>query len=825
MQPRHVTIALAAAFAIALAWWMTRSPNDTPPASQSGIPVATDAPLDGRLANQASPQRTAAATDESARTEATERSFVVRGRCIADADGTPIADATVTLCAAEPERMAPLATAATTADGRFVASAACLDGLVARIDIAATGFAAVTGRWRADRPREIDVGDVRLLAAVIVEGQVLTDRGQPVEAAEVMLAVVKPESPGFAPHRLARTESAADGRFRFPEPIATGDWYAIVNHAGGLIAPRDVHVPSGVDRHFLRVTTTTPDLAMAIRGIVVDSDGAPMERVDLRANGDGSTGSARTRADGTFVLHRSGAFTNTGGKDVLVFLSEPTGGFEIAGDTPRTHWGAEGLRIVMRRLAATTIVVTDPAGAPIADIDAFVVRINPASVAPRLVRSRGSKDGRIAVPRLAAGRYVVIARPRDGSPPTAALPFVVENGRAPTEIRVTVGEPAHLAVDVVGTDGAPVADSRIDAMLVLRGEPPPPATRVPLLATAHGDDPWREGSVVVATGTTNARGRALLRLHDGDVALRVHGSLHAPIVVAASMQGEGTRIRVVVETAGRIIGHCEPLAALAELRAAAGDAGSAIEVIAATGDTIGARSPIDENGTFSLDGLRPGTWSVRMSLPLRCNPDYETVVALALDDAVVTSGTTERPFAIDAVRPANASGTVTLDGLPWPRAQLIWQRDRPRTIVRAVADAHGRFHTLLPPGDYAVAVAFAAQPGPGWINVVVPPRWSVIAGRDEQRTISARARTVRIRVLDAANAPVADAPVRVGGEFGYYRPGALSTDANGVVTITHPPYGTFDLVVGPAEHELRVGPIDAGDEPTTTPIDARPRAN
>jgi len=757
---------------------------------------------------------------------APESVFVLRGRCITEADGTPIADATVTLRdgatrAADREPAPPLAVTTTAPDGRFTVHTSCLESLAG--SITAAGFAEVTGRWRAHRPREVDVGDVRLVAATIVEGEVVTDRGQPVEGAEVILAVVTPEPPGFTTQRFTRAESAADGRFRFSEPIATGDWYAVVNNAGGLLTPRDVHVPSGVDRHFLRVTTTTPDPAQAIRGLVVDAAGAPMPKVDLRANGAGATGSAETRADGTFVLYRGGAFTNTGGDEVSLFVTEPSADHEVDGDPPRTRWGATDVRIVMRKRASTTIVVTDRTGAPRVDVDVLVAQIGRNSMTPRFVRAPGRGDGRLVVSRLGSGRHVVIGRPRDGSPPTAAVPFAVENGRGPAEVHVVVAEPAVLTVDVVDANGAAVAGSRVEAILVLAGAPPAASASVPTLATADPVDLMRQASLVVATATTDANGRAVLPLHDGDASLRVRGTLHAPVVVPATMRGEGTRVRVVVEPAGRIVGRCEPLSALAKLRAAGGDSETAIEVLAARGDTIGARSPIDANGTFSLDGLPAGTWSVQLSAPLRCNPEFTTTTAVPLGDVVVTAGTVERTFALDTALPAIASGNVTLDGAPWPRVQLSFHRERPRAHVRAVADANGRFRTLLPTGEWSVGVAFAAQPGPGWISVVVPPKWTAAADREEQRTLAARSRTVQLRVLDAANAPVANANVRIAAELGYFRPGALTTDARGIVTITHPPYGPFDLTVTAGDRELRVGPIESFDDTGTTVIDARPR--
>lgn len=824
MKPRSFVIALVVLAGLALATWMQRQSTDAAPPAPTNTTTTNDA-APSVATNSPTVDRSAAGPGAVVTAPATERSLVLRGRCVAAADGAPIASATITLHE-DPEGVAGrerrrVASTTTSTDGRFVVASPCVDLLVA--DLTASGFGTMTGRWRADRPRDLDLGDVRLLAATIVEGEVVTDRGQPVEAAEMMLATITPEAPGFAPRTIATTETGADGHFRFPDLIPTGDWYAMVKNAGGLIEPRNVHVPAGIDRHFLRVVTTTPDPATAIRGIVVDTNGAPMERVDLRANGDGATGSARTRADGTFLLHRAGQFTDNGERDVLVFVTEPSGDFELATEQPRTRWGANDVRIVMRRFAATTLVVHDAAGTPIADADVFVMRLTPNNVIPRLVRLRGRADGRVAVPRLGSHRYVVIGRPLDGAAPSTPVPLIVENGIAPNEVHVVIAPPENLAVDVVDTNGTAMSGSQVEAILGLVGNPPAPGAQIPRFATARTEDLLRQASLVVAEATTDVNGRAVMPLHDGDWHLRVRGALHTPVVVPAAMRGKGTATRVVVETAGRIVGRCEPLAALAKLRAAAGPGDAAIELAAMQGTTQGARSVVAADGTFALDGLRAGSWTLRLWAPLRCSDEHTGNYWISLGDVVVANGTTERSLTIDHALPAIASGTVTLDGAPWPRVQMTLTRDQPRAVVRAVADANGRFRTLLPPGEWLVAVAFAAQPGPGWNNVVLPQRWTAVPDREEERTLAVRTRTAKVRVLDAANVTIANARVRIEASLGYYRPGALTTDANGVVTITDPPLGPFDLLFTAGDREVRVGPIESLDDTGTTVIDARPR--
>ncbi len=825
-NPRPIAAALAAVGLAAVALWLWRpaigAPGRTPATGTGGSvgTTATASAIEGP-APAALAQRDAVTAPAPG-----ERLFVLRGRVVAADDGTPIADARLTATRDDDTRdrddPAPTTTLAAGTDGRFTIAVVCTASL--RVQIDAPGFARAAGRWKANAPREIDVGDVPMVPATVVEGEVVDERGGPVADAEVMLATLKADGPAFVPPAFVRTETGADGRFRFPEPVAARDYYAIVNNAGGLVGPRDVNVPPRVDRHFVRITTSVPDATQAIRGSVVDDDGTPLDRVTLRANGDGSTGSARVKPDGTFTLHRSGAFTNDGTGVVRLFPNDPDGGHELASPLPPTRWGTSGVRIVMHRRPSVAVLVADRNGAPVPSYDVLLLRSVGSGVQPSFVRARGRVDGRIVMPNLMAGDHRALVRLPDGSAAAAPVSFAAGQEHRAAEVRVTCAPLPGLTVELVDANGAPVVGSTVEAMLVLAGEPPGATTPVRELATIREGDERSLRSLTIARATTDATGRTTMELPADDYQLRVRGALHLPMLQGVRVADAGSTVRVVLEGASRMRGRCGPPAALAKLRAAAGDEADTITIVAVRDGKAGAVSPLDPDGAFALDGLRPGTWSVQLQAPMRFNPDDSATVTLPLGDVDVPPTGVERTFALGAALPAIVAGTVTLDGAPWPLVQLRFHRAVPQSPVRAVADANGRFRTLLPPGDYTAAVAFAAQPGPGWISVVLPQPFTAVAEQEQRADLAARSRSVEVHVRDADSQPVRNARVRITSTLGYYRPGQLTTDDAGNVAITHPPYGPFDLFATMGDREVRFGPAEMPFAKDAATIEVRPSA-
>lgn len=550
-----------------------------------------------------------------------------------------------------------------------------------------------------------------------------------------------------------------------------------------------------------------------------------MAGIGLEAIGDDAGGEAVSRADGTFLVRKGGLRPNDGKAGVRLVVSDPQGRHEHAEAVP-VNWGQRDVVVRMRPLVATTLVVLDGNGAPVTDYDVFVLRDHDGRVQAREAQARGAADGRVRVDRLRVGTYRVLVRPTaTPAQPSPLVPFEVSAAGAPREVVVQLRPAAVITVVVAGTDGAPVAGTTVEAIAVLTGKPPDPTAEPPKIQTLRARELLRQPALAMGSAQSAADGRAVLRLHPGPYELRLRGPLHVPVSRPLTVTGEAV-IPITVAAGGRLTGQLGSAAALARLRTFDPDPARELAVVAepvAAGGTA-TRAVVDAGGVFVLAGLHPGVHELQLHVWMRCNAEHSGVVVLPLGRIDAPAGDLRRTFSIDDALPGSVTATVTLDGRPWPRAQTFLVRaGTKRTSIRATADEQGVVRSLVPPGDYTATLAFAANPGPGWVTVPMPFRWRVAAGQEVELAMPARTRSLRVRVLATDGTPVPNARVRVDGATGYFRPGMLTTDGDGVVRIEHVPYGPFDLRATTAGGELRVGPVELGEGTDEAAVDARPR--
>jgi hypothetical protein len=162
----------------------------------------------------------------------------------------------------------------------------------------------------------------------------------------------------------------------------------------------------------------------------------------------------------------------------------------------------------------------------------------------------------------------------------------------------------------------------------------------------------------------------------------------------------------------------------------------------------------DRKGTYRAIDLAPGTWNVTVAVDdraLQGAPDFSCDARglRAHFDLSVVAG--------DHV----VSGRVVDDQRkPLPLASVaLWQHDRNRTglsgVVRVDADADGRFHAVLPRGDY---VTWTAAPE----HVARRGALAVAAAETKWTARLAFRPAVRGVVVDERGQPVAGAVVAVG---------------------------------------------------------------
>ncbi|MBK8101617.1 MAG: carboxypeptidase regulatory-like domain-containing protein [Planctomycetes bacterium] len=794
--------------------------------------VAAASPEVQRAEPVAMPTATQAATerDLAAVSPPAVADFRLSGRCLDAATRQPLASIDVIAArdddawfhgdwATERE----LARTTTAGDGRFELRVAAAPTILARLE--AQDRARLTGRWPAPAGGAVDVGDILLLAARRVHGEVVDDLGAPVGDVHVILLNARPVPPGFALRDGFSTDADGSGRFAMPWPVPVGDYYVGVNRGGALVSPRQVDIVAGTGPFPLRVVLEHTDPAATIHGRVTDVLGTPMAGVSLEAIGDGAGGTAISRADGSFALRKGGPRPDDGKTGVRLMASEQKGLHEQA-EPIVVAWGKREVVVAMRPLAMTTLVVTDGLGMPIADHDAFVLRDNDDLVQTKMVSARGNTDGRVRIDKLRVGKYRVLVRPV-ATPAQASplVPFEVVPEGAPRAVAVQLRPACAVTVEVAGTDGAAVVGTRVDAIAVLAGKPPEQSAELPLLSTLRAKDLLRQASLVMATADSDAAGRVVLRLHPGTYELRLRGPLHVATARSITVTGDMT-VPIAVEAGGRLAGQLGSAAAVARVRSFDPDPTRELTVVAnpVAGGVAAARAVVDGGGAFVLAGLRPGPYELQLLVHMRCNSEHAGVVALPIDRIDLPAGETPRAFAIDGALPGSVVATVTLDGRPWPRAQTFLVRaGAKRTSIRSSSDEHGVVRSLLPPGEYTANVAFAANPGPGWITVPLPFRWRIEAGKEAAVALAARNRSLRVRLLAADGTPLPQARVRVDGPTGYSRTGPLTSDGEGVVRIEHVPYGPFDLRVTTAAGELRLGPVELGEAADAAAVDARPR--
>lgn len=299
----------------------------------------------------------------------------VRGRLLDVRTGKGVAAGTVLLAGVGFGKEEVALRAVTGAEGAFAWSGVAAGaGYTLRAEAAGLGAASRTGlELRAGDL--LDLGEVWLGEAGLVEGRVLDPQGAPVAGAEVELHAGQARvrdmlEGGFftllaeldrRPEPRARQATRADGTFRF-EQVSPGPHTLLVRAGGWRQALVEVAVIAGAAREPVLVRLVPGGL---VAGVVVDAAGAPVAGALVVAmsqmGGPASTPLGRTFAesglDGRFRMDTLGA----GGRLMLATYAR---GYPTAVSTPEV--GASDVRIVLKRGATLELRLLQASdGAPI----------------------------------------------------------------------------------------------------------------------------------------------------------------------------------------------------------------------------------------------------------------------------------------------------------------------------------------------------------------------------------------------------------------------------------------------------------------------------
>lgn len=641
---------------------------------------------------------------------------------------------------------------------------------------------------------------------VTVRGVVVFPDGAPVEGVKVMLMSARRDIEAI----VRRATSDVRGAF-VVEDLCAGEFYVNADGSGALVQPRTTTIPAGVTAHDLRVVVERPDPATTITGVVVDEQGVPLADVAVSGYGEGFYGTSQTGADGTFTVARA-APRHDDGKPGAALTASKKGREQVTpGPEERVRWGQKDVRVVMRPLPETWLVVRNPAGAPAPNYDVLWLRRDGRGnlVAQSVIPTRVAQGGRTRLSSLRLGRHVLFVRGHPSDPSWRAIgpiEFEVSPAGVPAEVVAQTTAPAELHVTAAGV---PSPEFTAELVCDVSGAPCTLDCKCTDFDVAQWTDLQKASWFSMARGAADDTG-VVLRVPPGRYTLRVRGDGLLPQLHVLDVPAGASHKVLQLARGGVLEGRLGPPEALATVMWEGEFSHVRVLARPLDGGPAPPAAPVAENGTFTIGALPEGRCALTFEYP----PEAvlgSAVVGAPLGEVVIRSGqTTRAEFDVRPCMPGTMTLRVTLDGAPMAGAQLFVRRIEPHSAARATADERGIVEKALAPGTYDVLLAIAAQPGPGWHMLPLPDRLQIVAGGTHDYTVAARIRTMRIRLLDAAGRPVAGRRVKVEGQRQYFRVGGLSTDEAGRVEITPAPYGPFTLQLlgdGGAP-EVQAGPFE-----------------
>ena len=678
---------------------------------------------------------------------------------------------------------------------------------------------------------EIDLGDVALQRGAQVTLSVVDRRGEPVGGIRVVAR--EPHSEGRHDMLMVDTgfpwRSDAHGAIELPYALRPGH-YHIAWYSVGLPGDRrsgDLEVPANRDRFDAVLVWPVEDERHAIRGRVVDVDGKPVADVDLGAEGGGTRGNAKTRADGSFHIPRIGPYDANALGPVAFGLSNPVCGLEFVGQ-PACNWGDHEVVVVLRPTAMLVVRAVDAiSGAVVSDVQLAcaahcdegppVVVYEPTSPVESL------PDGSVRL-RAAPCLYDVQVFPRDpGYAPSAMLTWDARSGG---ELVVPVARTQSATVRVVTADGEPVVGAELWSLQPIEAVAGAPAAagwrEVPVPGRPDAEltpsTRWvRQGidDAPLGTASTGADGRAQLRVPvDTDVVLAAFGPGHVPKAIVGRATTSEIELRVERGTTVRFV--LKPKDVVARLVSSVAqqrlrEAGSSDVVFggvylnilpAADADPPLVMEtvvvPLTADGVCEYRGLPPGKYDLGLAGSIESGV-FDGIGTLRMFPAVVLHDGATNELELDVANFAlgHVQGQVLLNGQPCAHAAgSLWSMDWPahRIIVPVVTDANGRFDVEAPAfrdGYYLKGLCTSA----GQIVSSCAETVHVTLGSTISVVMTACSVTARARIVDATGAPATGLEVTTDRADPDQQPVSAVTDGDGWVTFRLDSPAPFHLIV------------------------------
>lgn len=433
-------------------------------------------------------------------------------------------------------------------------------------------------------------------------GLVIDGQRRPVAGARVTLQPATPSS--FAARRLAsrnpseRFEGTTDpaGRFEVAS-LPAGTYDATVRGKG--FAPLTVPglvLPEGAGRTDLGTVVLSP--GTAVRGIVADLEGKPVEGAEVRAQAaaerspfprafssrEPEPADAVTAQDGTFLLA-----DRAPGESLDLTVTHPSYGTESAPGVavPRE----EPVRVVLKPVARVSGRVLDPDGKPIPEAQVFLIEMRSESfgggqsslLPARLPRdAKTDEKGAFEIERVAPGPIQVNAQaPRRQRARVEGLE--VKPGRDLTNVEIVLAPGGTVEGRVLSPEGRPV-----------------PNAQVSVAETAS------QGMMVFSSVQTKT---------DGDGRYRLDGVPPGPRTLEATAEGYRRGVRDVEVTAETRTVDFELERGLEVAGRVVDDAGNpipSVQVVLTAGRNFfdALRAITGADGGFRISGVQDGTYNL-----------------------------------------------------------------------------------------------------------------------------------------------------------------------------------------------------------------------
>jgi hypothetical protein len=821
-----VTLVLLAA----AAWfaWRAQPAGDVLPAAPGtdaergeaaalGAPSASDPPASSaEIAREAV---RAPALAEAARVNESESARArLRGRCVDEATGAPLAACRVSLFGVRqaathgyegahgPIRWEDPRPQTTAEDGLFSFTFTPPPPYAFELRVEHTEHLGGHVYWEHIDPGVLDVGDLRIPAGCRVRGVVKDTRDAVQAGVLVNLDDLRGwvSGPGWTPLRPNGARTSADGGFALR--VSAGRW--TVRSDREIVAPESVEIAPGQSELAVDVTVRALDDIESIRGVVVDDAGEAVRSGSVR----GGWSSARIERDGSFFLARKGT-----PEEEVHLTVETTEGEHEKLVTPEAHrWGAKDVRLVLlRRLAGEIVVVERATGAPIED---YAVRCFPAPRDPNApvqgsdawARAAGHHpEGRVRLERIARGGNVLIVEPAGDYDRTRVVAFDSAQ-LAAGPLRVELSRTVASTVRVRRRGGAPVAGAEVELM---RPAQCVPSDLVPRSLLGVDQDPADPGlKILVAAGKTDASGTCVLRAPpDVEVRLRVRGPGHPPWIAEGIALADGKEIEITVDDGATLAGTIAPLHVLDELRRWATDVIRPLGVVLSRDEGTPRRFPldyretipIDADGAFSCAAVPSGTWRASLDF-YRDFGNGARAASVPLRTVVLREGeTTELHADVAAHCPGRVHGRVLLDGAEASEGAIALMAAQPdgrgghawTSVQGGPLDGAGTFAARVPAGTYGLVLWLTRDRG--MLGLPARERVTVSADSTVEQLFTVESAVLRLRALGSDGRPCAGVIFVATSDDGAWTATARPTGADGWTALDPVPAGRLAIAARP----------------------------